>query len=984
MKKNLLKAIIAVPCAGAVLGGLAYGNYECYIHESEITSHLAPAKISYDKSSMSEVQGKSADVIDQIAEEGTALIKNENDTLPLIIDEDDDDTRCLNLFGIGSTDAANGFMLFGGGSGAVTLDPAKRVTLKEGLENAGYEVNNSLLEFFKTKGNNPDVNWWKQDQKILKSAKAYSSTAIVTISRFTGENCTDSNNASDTSNNSTTLPYPVSYRDADEDGRNFCQLSLKEEAMINWVADNFDKVIVLINSGNMMELGALDNSKIGAVLITSYPGQNGGNAIGKILSGKVNPSGHLTDTYVYDTKKDPTWKNAFMKEDKGKQIHYVEDIYTGYRYYETADHEGYFASLGKSYEDFVFRPFGYGLSYTSFDWSLKSVLLQDGEEWTPITSGSSLNDKDKKLRIQVEVKNTGETAGKEVVQLYYTAPYTKGGIEKSYVNLLDFGKTDLLYPAGEANEEKPNSQILTLEFSPYDMASYDCYDKNGNGKSTWELDEGEYQIKLQNNSHELNLSKENTIKLIVPNNGYYWDKDPTSGGEVKNRFTGATAENNIPIDGNNNGDKITYLSRANFAATFPASQTPNRTSGADSTIDGTYVTDSEYYKDTKRPTLNNKDSNLLLYTMKDGSKANAHTLQWAKQELKINEELVMKLGKDYNAPEWEQLLSQLSWDEVANIVCRASMGTQQPAVSIGKPAFVINDGPQGLNTYTTSFTGLEDVSAFPAETLVGMTYNKELARQEGAAMAEEAQAQGRVGLYAPAVDLHRHAYNGRNYEQYGEDPYLSGIMGAKMATGAITHGAQVSIKHLVCSQPGMNPRDYNTWLTEQNLRENYLKPFEIAIKESKSNFVMTAFNNIGGVRCAYSYQLNNGVLREEWGFVGSIVTDYNVNSKSRTTASLIRSGNDLRFLGNQETVSELDVNNDVDVYLAVQSVKRDLYSYCNTYYRTKTYNPNFEVSNAIITQPYVWWIPVLITFDVVIVCAIGLGLFFLFKPKKKA
>lgn len=974
---------VAIPASVAVLGGLAFGNYECYIHKDEITSHLVPPIIHTDTNKVTEAQGISSEIIDQIAEEGITLIKNENKTLPLTIDENDDDTRYVNLFGIGSTDAANGFMVFGAGSGAVTLDPTKRVTLKQGLENAGYEVNSSLYDYFKKNKDNPDKDWWTNDQQILRTAKAYSSTAIVTISRLTGENLGDAANAQDTSKNSTEFPYNVSYTDNDKDGRNFCQLSLREEARINWVSENFEKVIVLINSGNRRELGSLaKNPKAGAVLITSYTGQNGGNAIGKIISGKVNPSGRLTDTYVYDTKQDPTWRNAFVKDDNGKQITYTEDIYTGYRYYETADYDGYFTSLGKTYDDYVFRPYGYGLSYTTFEWSNIQILEETEDNKWELLKTDSITDKSHKIRVQIEVKNTGSVAGKEVVQLYYTAPYTKGGIEKAYVSRLDFGKTDILYPESESGEGKPNSQVLTLEFTPYDMASYDCYDKNSNGKKGWELEGGKYEIKLQNNAHELNSAQGSKIEINVPSEGYYWDKDPDTNGEVKNRFTGDTAENNIPIDGNSNGDAITYFSRSDFSGTFPTAQTPNRTSGADSTKEGTYVTDEEYYKDVQRPQLDNKESNLLLYTLKDGSKADSHTLQWVKSDLVRNEELVRKLGENYDAPEWEQLLSQLSWDEVTNIVCRASMGTQQPAVSIGKPSFIVNDGPQGLNTYTQSFEDLQGVSAFPAETLVGMTYNKDLARQEGAAMAGEAKALGRVGLYAPAVDLHRHAYNGRNYEQYGEDPYLCGIMGGNRATGAITHGAQVSIKHLVLSQPGRNPRDYNTWLTEQNLRENYLKPFEIAIKKSKANFVMTAFNNIGGVRCAYSYQLNNGILRDEWGFTGSIVTDYNVSSSSRTTASLIRSGNDLRFISNDVT-NELDYNNDVDVYLAVQSVKRDLYSFCNTYYRTKTYDPSFEDTTITSTQPFVWWIPTLIAVDVVFVLGRGVGLFFLFKPKRK-
>ena len=359
MEKSLLRKVIILPCMAIVLAGLAVGNYECYIHENEITSQLVPAKITYDNSKLSEAQMAAGNVVDQIAQEGMTLMKNDG-TLPLEIDEDDEDGYPINLFGIGSTDAENGFYLFGGGSGSVTLYDKDKVTLQQGIEQAGFEVNTSLLNFFKEEGENPKESWWEKEQNILKSAKAFSDTAVVTISRFTGENCDADENTTDQTSYSFSKPYQASYNDNDLDGRNFCQLSLREEAMLKWVSNNFNEVIVLINSGNMMELGFLDNPKINAILYTSYPGKSGTKAIGDILAGKVNPSGHLTDTFVYDTKSDPTWANVIAKKDNGTQIHYVEDIYTGYRWYETADKEGYFNSIGKNYNEVVFRPFGYG------------------------------------------------------------------------------------------------------------------------------------------------------------------------------------------------------------------------------------------------------------------------------------------------------------------------------------------------------------------------------------------------------------------------------------------------------------------------------------------------------------------------------------------------------------------------------------------------------------------------------------------------
>ena len=259
-----------------------------------------------------------------------------------------------------------------------------------------------------------------------------------------------------------------------------------------------------------------------------------------------------------------------------------------------------------------------------------------------------------------------------------------------------------------------------------------------------------------------------------------------------------------------------------------------------------------------------------------------------------------------------------------------------------------------------------------------MTWNTDLARQQGSAIGVEAQATGEAGIYAPTVNLHRHAYNTRNFEAYSEDGVLSGYMGGAMIYGARTHGAQTSLKHFVLSEPGKNPSNYNTWLTEQNLRENYLKAFEIAVKTGGANFVMTAFNNVGGVKCAYSYQLLNGVLRQEWGFKGSVVTDYGVGNAD----SLIRAGNDLKLNPNTGTTG-LSEDNVADVYCGVQAVKNDLYTFCNTYYSAKTYNPSMTYTMVSRDQPFIWWIPTLIGINIVI---FGIAIFlilWMWLPRKR-
>ena len=993
--KSLIKKTSAILGSLVLLSAIAVGDYVCYVHEHEITSHLCPDKIVVNNEKQTETLAESDKVVQRVAEEGITLLKN-NNTLPLdFSDIEEGESYNINLFGVGSTDSdENGFYVFGGGSGCVTLEKDKTVFLRQGLENSGFAINEMLYNYFRDAKANPSVDWWGKDSsKTYRDyAKVFSDTAIVTISRFTGENRGDAANMSDTGGTqSWSKPWPVSYTDNDNDGRNFCQLSLREEAMIKWCAENFENLIVVINSGNVMELGLLSElDGVDAVMYVPYPGQTGANAIGKILKGEVNPSGKTTDTFAYSTSEyAPYYYDALYQSVGGtSQISYTEDIYIGYKWYETADKEGYFTSKGTSYDKVVQYPFGYGLTYTSFEWTLKSVMLKEDGKEAPasLTNGENINEKNSTVELLVEVKNTGNLAGKEVVQLYTTAPYTNGGIEKPYVALTDFAKTGTLYPTSEAGENKPNSEIVKLSFNLYDIASYDCYNKNNNGFKGYELEGGIYTLSLRNNAHEVNSCANAEFAFRIGEDGFKFENDPKTGYKVENRFTGETAEAGVPTDGSNDtDDKITYLSRADFVGTFPTEKFAPRTKGRDVTKRngiGAYLDDSVYYKDLSMPTFG-AERKLFLYTLEDGSPASLDDLNGKTgKTLKLNEELVLKLGENYNAPEWSQLLSQLTPAEVKDIVTRCSLGTFA-AESIGKPKDRVHDGPAGLNNSTLSFEQLQNVTAFPCEALAGMTWNKDLLREMGAAMGTEVSSTAIIGLYAPALDTHRHPYNGRNFEQFGEDPVLIGKLGAKEVYGMTTHGIQVSIKHFVISTPGMNPHYYNSWITEQNLRENYLKAFEWSVKEAKANFLMTSFNNIGGVMCATSYALNTEILRNEWGFVGSVITDYNVKTTDgRTTANLIRSGNDLRFFNSASNLSELDETNAVDMALGVRSVKNSLYSFCNTYYRTKNYNPDFSLTTYTTIPAFNWWIPCLIAVNVLVVAAVGLLVFFNFLSKK--
>lgn len=1014
MKSLVGKIIITAICAIFSIA-LIVGDTIAYSHHGEITSHLSPATEIVDETKVEEANAAGEEVVQQIAAEGITLLKN-NGTLPLSMPEDDTGYP-INLFGVGATK----YFYSGIGSGASRPRQGKGVNMQQALTQAGFVLNDDLIKAYSN--GNFDVSAYDDPDEVLRNAKTFSKTALVAISRQTGENQQQTELTTDT-----TEPIggiSSGYYDTDADGRNPVQLSLKEEAMLDWVCANFENVIVTLNVGNTMEMGYMDRDEVDALLHISHPGQSGAVQLANILTGKTNPSGHLSDTFAYNTKADPTWANVIAKSKNGWQINYAEDIYFGYKWYETAFAEGVKLTVNDGekdvqldfstedgYKKIVQYPFGYGLSYTTFDWEVRGMEWIVDDSVSPASSGDTLADRDTTIRVTVRVTNTGDVPGKDAVQLYYSAPYTDGGIEKAAVNLTAFAKTGMLYPEGyvppaedtsddentamassetggteeETPEEPsyPTYEDVVLEFDVYDMASYDCYDDNGNGFTGWELDPGEYKLLVKDDAHNMRENMELTVK--VPNTGsaaapmgfqFLFDPD-TRTGIVYNRFTGSSAEAGVPIDGNGNGGEITYMSRADFAGTFPRTTTPARVSGADITKDGGYYTGWDTRTDLVKPQLNNTSSNLLLFTLEGGGKPTKEDLRRESgNTIVINEELVMKLGADYDAPEWTQLLSQLSIEEIDYYVTSGGYGTQE-CVSIGKPLFLVHDGPSGFNRGMTQFGSPQIYTNFPVENLVAMTWNTDLARQQGSAIGVEAQATGEAGIYAPTVNLHRHAYNTRNFEAYSEDGVLSGYMGGAMIYGARTHGAQTSLKHFVLSEPGKNPSNYNTWLTEQNLRENYLKAFEIAVKTGGANFVMTAFNNVGGVKCAYSYQLLNGVLRQEWGFKGSVVTDYGVGNAD----SLIRAGNDLKLNPNTGTTG-LSEDNVADVYCGVQAVKNDLYTFCNTYYSAKTYNPSMTYTMVSRDQPFIWWIPTLIGINIVI---FGIAIFlilWMWLPRKR-
>ena len=759
-----------------------------------------------------ETNEEAAGVAEEIMEDGIVLLKNES-LLPL------NETKKLNIFGWESINPAYGGAGSGGINGLYDI-----VSLNQGLENAGFSINQELVDFYNNYGaDNPEMSIQKQSwtlpeppvdtysDELIKSAKDYSDVAVVVLSRKAGEGHND-------------IPMDVSKaaydNNSDEyddfpEGEHYLQLSQTERDMVDMVCSNFNNVIVIYNGANQFELGFTNEyPQIKSVVWCPGTGNVGFNALGKVFSGEVNPSGKTPDTFVYDMTTAPWWNNAEKTEYTNladmavegmnagtAQVYapaftnYVEDIYVGYKYYETAAQEG-----AIDYDKTVQYPFGYGLSYTEFEQKMGELEEKDGQ-----------------ISVDVEVTNTGDEAGKDVVEVYYNPPYTNGGIEKSSTNLIEFEKTNLLQP-GE-------SQTVTVTFSIEDMASYD-----ENNAKAYVLEKGDYVISINSDSH-----------TVLDQKTYTADDDVVYKEENK-RVSDDTAATNVFEDAK--GD-VTYLSRADHFANYEeATKAP-----ASAELGEPYVSEYHLNKNFDKTTyLNDKDK------MPTTGADNGLTLADMRDA-------------DYDDPRWEKLLDQLTVDEMSNMIAMA--GYQTAAMdSVGKVGTLDFDGPAAINN---NFTGVGSIG-FPIEVVIASTWNKNLAQTWGECMGKISQEMGAEGWYAPGMNTHRTAFGARNYEYFSEDGVLSGNMGAKAVEGARKYGVYSYIKHFAMYEG--NAKMVSVWSNEQAIREIYLKPFEISVKQGGANAVMVSWSFLGDKWTGESSNLMKTVLRDEWGFRGMALTDF--------------------------------------------------------------------------------------------------------------
>lgn len=817
---------------------------------------------------------KANELAKNVQSEAVTLLKNDDSNLPL-------SGKKVNVFGWGSTNPVYG----GTGSGSMSKQ-YKTVSLLDGMKQAGLKTNTELSKLYTDyRKDRPEVGMFAQDwtlpevpakqysDKLVSDAKDFSDEAVVVLTRVGGEGAD-----LPTDMKAKGITYKNNSKDYDDfqKGESFLQLSKTERDMIDLVTSNFKKVTLVYNGANTFQFDFLnDYPQIQSVVWCPPAGQTGFSALGEVLAGETNPSGKTSDTFLKNLTKSVSYNNFGKFEytnmaDKAAKykgftgddvtaipgfVNYSEGIYVGYKFYETASDEGLI-----NYDDTVAFPFGYGLSYTSFDQKLDSVKYKGG-----------------KVTVTATVTNTGDKAGKDVVEVYYNPPYTDGGIEKASKNLAGFEKTKELQP-GE-------SQKVTVKFDDDDMASYDY-----KGAKAYVLEKGDYDISIQSDSHHVIDHKAITVKDTVT---YDSDSNTHNGDKTvaTNQFDDVAGD-------------VTYLSRADHFANYKeATAAPTNFKMSDK-VKETFYNNSNY-----DPKKFDKDSDKMPTT-------------GAKNGLKLSD----MYGKDYDDADWDKLLDQLTFDDMDNLIANGGYGTQA-VKSVGKIQLTDADGPASLNN---NFTGVGSIG-FPASTAFACTWNKDLAKQFGEMIGDMAHDMHVAGWYAPAMNIHRNAFSGRTFEYFSEDSLLSGVMASSEISGAKSKGVYSFMKHFALNdQETKRTEMLCTWTNEQAMREIYLKPFEMSVKEGGAQAVMSSFNYIGNTYAGADSALLQTVLRGEWGFKGFVLTDYFGGYGYQNADQEVRAGND-SMLATTKITNHITDKSATSVKAMRQAAHNILYTAANSW-----------------------------------------------------
>lgn len=887
------------------------------IYSDEVTS-VYPTQKATNKA---EAFANAQEVNLKLAEEGFVLLKNENAALPM------NKGARISVF------SKNSVNLSYGGSGSGGFDTSNNKNLYESLNDAGFVTNPTLKRFYESSQSGPvrtanssdldngdnqkiataETPQSKYTDAVRNSYADYSDAALVVITRIGGEGFD--------------LPrYQGDSEGAVSPDSHYLELDQNEIDLLTAVTDGtFKRVVVVFNTPSSFEATFLKDSayaafadKIDAAVWIGFTGSNGITALGEILNGDVNPSGRLVDTWAADFTKNPSFVNfgtgclpdTTDKYDGGMyySVDYEEGIYVGYRYYETrgeTDGEDW-------YNANVVYPFGYGLSYTTFDWTVGDASASEIELGTTIT-------------VPVTVKNTGSVAGKDVVQLYASAPYTLGGIEKAHKVLVGFAKTKLLQP-GE-------SETVTVSFDPYSAASYDYRDANSNGFSGYELEAGEYTLYVSRNAHEsekaiaLNLAADVQIGT-----------DPTTDREVVNRYT--DSENFLDSD----WQLDTMLSRADWEGTWPTPQTAQQHAGTD-----------RLYEEIRSEEHNNPtdfDSEEYPWFGEEPTLTLRDLLPSAEAE---GYEPVVS----YDDERWEELMMGCDEEEMIALINNGAYHTLAME-SVGLPATIHGDGPSGF----TCFMSKEQVNGtcqYVSEPVMASTWNINLMNELGEAIGEEgtigdkATGQPYSSIYAPGVNIHRSPFGGRCSEYFSEDPFISGMMGAAEVEGIQSRGVLPTVKHFVANEQETHRSIGGdlSWLSEQALREIYLKPFEYTVKLGETRGIMTSFNRIGTRWTGGDYRLLTEILRNEWGFNGLVICDFNTIPQYMIPRMMFYAGGSLDLATQQSAMwTDCDTSDAGDAIVLMRAVKDVMYALVNS----NAMNAEVIGYNPPIWQEYLHWI----------------------------
>lgn len=989
---NKGKLVAAFAVSVVMLASSAIAPHAAYAAESD-TSDASVSKYTTDYDSWQDTLDAAAELNEQIGAEGFVLLKNEKSNLPF-----GNSVRNISLFGKNSVNPVYS------GSGSSGGTSGNTVSIEQSLKDAGFRVNPTLLSFY----NNNELSGQPRSTMSFSSYNyhSYFATAETPQSKYTQEvkdSYADYNDAavvvlSRTGGEGTDLPrtslvteeYEGKVPSADDarafptreevefggfeafggEGRentpwdHYLELDENEEALLDEVTAKFDKVVVVLNSSNVMELSPefMNNKKIQSVIWTPGAGQNGFAALGKILNGQVNPSGRTSDTFPAVFENDPTWNNFgnnnvgyYGDQDAGNlytledgtiynyhlglnsgvaEVSYEEGIYLGYKYYETrgyTDGEDWYSAT-------VNYPFGYGLSYTTFDWEVGEVKLST-ETLTAKTVVS----------VDVKVTNVGGLAGKDVVQAYFSAPYTDGETEKAHVVLGGFEKTKELAP-GE-------SQTVTVSFDAFDMASFDAYDKDKDGHKGYELDAGDYKLYVGKNAHDAWTDGEERL-IASLDQDLSIDEDPVTGAEITSLFQTSTDE----MEGRT-------LSRSDWEGTWPTTPLWYTEEGE---IGGELVKSEEWLSNFDMPIAGDATAdNAIVESWYDEENprydggeapwysATAPAFRAEDQAYSADNPAPIQLkdmaGIPLDDERWDEFVSQLTVDQAYEMMAatRFQFNAQD---AVGSPVGGHSDGPLGI---TGAWVGggnslLKPIAAsykfsFATEVLVACTWNKDIAYKQGNLIGNIGLWSHVIGTYAPAANIHRSPFSGRNFEYYSEDATLSGYMVANVVKGEREKGLVTFMKHFALNDQETN-RDTNsiaTWADEQTMRENYFKAFEWAVKDGGSNGAMSAFNRIGFDWCGASYELLTGLLRNEWGFEGVVITDAHGDGLGSLNANqMIRAGNDMSLDSREGAISRIVNSDEANTATQLTALHNSMKNIFYTVLNSAAMNNGYDMQNV--------------------------------------